>query len=89
MTLDRQPDFIRRHAATVIGNTDEATAAFFQISDDAARTGIKRVLEQLLHRISGALDNFTGGDLIDEVIWQAADLHAAHFTRPPFNLPAH
>ena len=93
MTLHRQPDFVRRHAAAVVGDADEAAAAFLQINGDAARTGVQRVLEQLLHRVGGALDDFTGCNLVDEMIRQAPNshgvFHGAHFTRPAFDMPAH
>ena len=66
--------FIR--AARELGHSVERfDAAFLQIDVDAPRTGVQRVLHQLLDHGSRPFDDFAGGDLVDEGVGKLADRH--------------
>ena len=47
----------------------------FDLDFDAVRAGVEAVLDQLLDDGSRPLDDFAGGDLIDEVVVEDADRH--------------
>ena len=73
------------HAATVVGDADQAQAAAIDHHVDASGTGVDRVLYQLLDDACGALNDLTRGDAIDEVRRQLAYGHRGPrcvFTRP-------
>ena len=61
-----------RHADAVVDHREEGAAAFLQGDGDAARAGVDRILDQLLHRAGRALDHFAGGDAVHQVGRQAA-----------------
>ena len=65
MTLQRQSQVRRAHAATVILDPYQAFAAIFQRDIYAFGTGINGVFNQLFHRAGRTLDNFTGGNAVD------------------------
>src|SRR5437762_11552099 len=66
MSLDGEPQLLRRHAAAVIDDRDEAAPAFLEGHRDALGGGIDGVLDQLLHRAGRPLDHLAGGDLVDQ-----------------------
>ena len=65
----------RRHALAVVGDADEPAAAAVGEHVDAARAGIERVLDQLLHHARRTLDHLAGGDAVDEGFGKLADGH--------------
>ncbi len=75
MARHRQRQLFRRDAAAIVADADQAHAAFLQIDVDAPRTGVQRVLHQLLDHGSRAFDDFAGGDLVDEGVGKLADRH--------------
>jgi hypothetical protein len=64
---------IAHHAVAVVGNFQETSAARFDVDGDAFGAGVNCVLDQLLGYRSGTLDDFTGGDLVGNVIGKEAD----------------
>jgi hypothetical protein len=70
-----QRQLVRRDAAAVVADADQADTAFFQVDVDAAGAGIERVLDQLLDHRRGAFDHLAGGDLVDEGVGKLADRH--------------
>ena len=66
VALDRQRQFIRRHAGAVVDDRDQPLAAFLDGDVDARGPGIDRVLDQLLDRRCRALDDLARGDAVDE-----------------------
>ena len=75
MAADRQRQLGRIDAATVIADPDQAHPAFLQLDVDPVRTGIKRVLDQLLDHRCRAFDDFAGGDLVDQGVRKRSDRH--------------
>ena len=67
MALHRQRGIVQRHAAAVIAHLDALLAAVLQQDIDRHRLRVDGVLDQLFDHRRGALDDFTGGDLIDEI----------------------
>src|SRR3546814_19483491 len=49
------------------------SAAFLQVDVDPVRAGAERVLDQFLDHRSRPLDDFAGGDLVDEGVGQLLD----------------
>ncbi len=73
---DGQRQFLRRDAAAVVADADQAHTTFFQIDVDAVRAGVQRVLHQFLDHRGRPLDHFAGSDLVDQDLGQLADAHA-------------
>ncbi len=73
MAAQRERQFARRDAVAVVFDDDRADAAAHQLHADFARAGIERVVDQLAHHRSRALDDFAGGDLADQLVRQFAD----------------
>jgi hypothetical protein len=76
VALEGQQSIVAEHAATVVGDADQAAAAGFDLDAQLGGPGVERILEQLFDDRSGALDDFTGGDLVGDLVGQDAD--AAH-----------
>ncbi len=76
MALDRQLEVLGVHAEPVVADADEAAPARFDGDVDAARAGVERVLDQLFDRRGGPLDDFAGGDAVDQERVEAANGHA-------------
>jgi hypothetical protein len=76
VTLEGEEGVVAHHAAAVVGDTDEATAAGFDIDADAGGAGVEGVLQQLLDDGGGAVDDLAGGDLVGDLVGENAD--AAH-----------
>src|ERR1700691_112794 len=68
MPRKRQPDLLRLDPDAIVAHPDERAAAPLEFDLDAQRPRIERVLHQLLDHGGGTLDDFTGRDLIDELI---------------------
>ena len=75
MAFDGQPQLGRRHPAAVVGDRHEVDTAILELDRDPRRSRIDRVLDQLLQRRRGPFDDLAGGDLIDQLVGQAADRH--------------
>jgi hypothetical protein len=72
--LDRQPRIRRFHPFPVVLDPDLLLAAELDVNGQALRTGVDRVLDQLLDDGGRALDDLAGGYLVGEVRGQAGDL---------------
>ena len=66
MPLQRQCDFIRAHAATIIGHLDQVEPACTQPDGDILCAGIDGVFDQFLQRTGRSFDHFTGCDPVDQ-----------------------
>ena len=64
---------VAAHALAVVGDADQALAAAGGDDVDPLRTGIERVLHQLLHHRRRPLHHLAGGDLVDQVVREDAD----------------
>src|SRR5262249_54416314 len=73
MPLDRERQLLRIHTDAVVGDGDEALTPVLQRHLDARRTRIDRIFDQLFDRRSRPLDDFAGGDAIDEGRRKQAD----------------
>ena len=63
--------------AAIIHDFDPRKAAFGQHHPDSPRSGIDRVLDQLLQCRSRPFDHLAGGNSVDQIGWEAADFR--HF----------
>ena len=75
VALDRKQQVGPCHALAVVGDTNEPAAAAVGQHVDAARAGIERILDKLLHDACRALDHLAGGDAVDNGFGQLADGH--------------
>ena len=75
MALDRQDQLFRGHAAAIVGDRDQPLAAVPQGDVDARGAGVNRVLDQFLDRRRRPLDDFAGGNAVDEDRRQKTDRH--------------
>ena len=73
VALHRERELVRRDAAAIVGDRDQRPPAAAQLDRDPRRTGIDRVLDQLLDRGRRPLDHLTGGDPVDHAWRQGAD----------------
>src|SRR3546814_7579145 len=65
------------------------SAAFLQVDVDPVRAGVERVLDLFLDHRSRPLDDFAGGDLVDEGVGKLLDAHQGNDTdrrRVPWRL---
>ena len=70
MAFERERDFVRGHAAAVVGHLDPVDPAAGKAHRDTRRTGVDRVLDQLLQRTGRSFHHFTGRDSIDQMFGQ-------------------
>ena len=73
MSLERGDRILLRHARAVVTHLDHALATVFQNDLDRARTGVDRVLHELLHDGRRTLDDFSRRDLVDQVVGKDFD----------------
>ena len=60
MALKTEGSLLRCHAASVVNNLNEGTAAVVYYNNNGGCTGIYGILHKLLDNIARALDNLTG-----------------------------
>ena len=65
--LEGQLDLRSGDAAPIVGDADEVGASSLYLDDNPRRTGVQRVLHQLLHDRRRALDHLACGDLRGDV----------------------
>ena len=75
MAIHRQREVASGHAAAVVGDADPPPAAAVGEDVDPACAGIDGVFDQLFHHAGGALNDFAGGDAVDELFGELADGH--------------
>ena len=73
MPLYREQQVLALDARAVVRDAQAPDAAAFDIDVDLGGARVERVLEQLLQRRRGALDDLAGGDLVDEMVGQRSD----------------
>ena len=66
MSTNGKGEILRRHAGTIVNDTDQRLSAACGRDLDALRTGVDRVLDQFLDDTRRTLDDFAGGNLVDE-----------------------
>jgi len=72
----RQRQLLRGDPAAIVTDADQAHAALFQVDVDPGGAGIQCVFHQFLDHRRRPLDDFAGGDLVDQDFRQLADAHA-------------
>ena len=75
VTLDRESELVRRHAAAFIDDGDQGFAAILDGDLDPAGARVESVLDQLLHGRGRALDYLAGGDPVDQGFREPTDRH--------------
>src|SRR5204863_6190329 len=73
MTLEREQRIVPLHTDPIVADPDRVSPTFFHRDVDRRRTGVERVLDELLDRRRGTLDHFAGGDLISHRRWEHCD----------------
>ena len=71
--LERERRVLGPHSGAVVENGDSEDAAALDVDGDAARARVERVLDELLHRRGGPLDDLARGDLVHEGGGEDAD----------------
>src|SRR5262245_22310329 len=70
----------RNHSLAVIGNTDQLSAAFFDIHCDSRCAGVEGILHQLLHDGRGPLDDLSCRNPVRDIVRKGFDLrHTSQF----------
>jgi len=76
-------EFVVGDPAAVIAHADKLGATLLDVDLDAQGAGVKAVLDQLLDHRRGALDDFAGGDLVDQFRGKRANgCHRRRIARP-------
>ncbi len=73
MARQGQRHFLGRNAAAVVADGDALDAALVELDRDLGSAGIECVFQQFLDHGSRALDDFTGGDLGNELVGKWLD----------------
>jgi hypothetical protein len=73
VAFEGEEGVVAAHAEAVIRDTDQAASAGTDFDGDAGGLGIEGILDEFLDDGSGTFDDFAGGDLIGDVIWEEAD----------------
>ena len=73
MALERERRLLRRHALPVVRHPDGAPPGLLNVHRHASGPGVDGVLHQFLHHGGGPLDDFAGGDLVDDVAREDRD----------------
>ena len=73
MARQGQRQVVGGNAAAVIGDTDQAYAAFFELHVDLRGAGVEAVFQQFLEHRGRALHHLAGGDLADQQVGQWFD----------------
>src|SRR5690606_20577683 len=73
MADEGELEVLRLEARAVVGDPDRLAAAVLDLDDDARRTGVQAVLDELLDDRERPLDHLAGGDLVDDLRRQHPD----------------
>jgi hypothetical protein len=73
VTLKRQRELGRRHAAGIVAHLDAIDAATRQRHGNVGGAGIDRILDDLFERARRPLDDLTRGDAVNEMFGKSAD----------------
>jgi hypothetical protein len=68
MTLEGEERIIAIHAISVVGDSNEFAAAGFDFDTNASCAGIKCVFEKFFNHGGGAIDYFTGSNLVGHLV---------------------
>jgi len=79
MTPDGKRKIFSIHALAIVNDPDQRLAAGGCRNLDPARTGIDGIFDKLFDNTCRPLDDFTGGDLVDQGFWQLMDAHDLMF----------
>jgi len=81
MSCDRKRKVLALDACAVVGHAQAFDAAGREIDIDLRSAGVETVLEKLFQCRRGPLDDFAGGDLIDEQIRERVNRVHRQFRR--------
>ena len=73
MAIDRKRQILRAHAVPVVADADQPPPTRLNDDLNAARGGVERVLDELLHHGGRTLDDLACGDAIDKHRVETAD----------------
>lgn len=73
MTFEREEGVIAAHPESIVGDADEAASTGPDFDGDAGGLGVEGILDEFLDDGSGSFNDFAGGDLIGDVIWEETD----------------
>jgi hypothetical protein len=76
---ERQGQVGGRQTLPVIRDAHTLAPPLLHLDPHPRGAGVERVLDELLDDRRGPLDDFTGGDLVDEVVVEYADGHGRTF----------
>ena len=74
MALHSQRQFSRRYAVAIIPDLDQFAATLLDIDLEFVGAGVQRIFHQFLNHGRRPLNNFTGGDLVNEVGGKPANI---------------
>ena len=72
---ERQHQLVGRNAGAVVADAAQRGAAALDLDLDRARAGVEAVLDEFLDHGRRALDDFAGGDLVDQLFGKDPDGH--------------
>jgi hypothetical protein len=75
VALDRKRKVGARHAGAVVAHPDQPAPAAVGDDLDAGRTGVERVLHELLDYARWPLHHLARGDAVDDAFGELADGH--------------
>ena len=67
MTLESQPRILRLHPFSIVFHADRLLATQLDRDRDPPSAGVQSVLDQLLDRRDGPLDDLSGRNLVREI----------------------
>ena len=79
MALQGQWQVVQVDAGAVVFDADAAHTTSHQAHRDLAGPGVQRVVHQLAHGSGRPVDDFTGGDLADQLVGQLLDAPPDHW----------
>ena len=72
VSFEAEQGLVAGHAMSVVDEGDGAGAAAFDLYFDEGAAGIDGIFEALFYDGGGTFDDFTGGNLVDDLIIQKA-----------------
>ena len=73
MPLESEPRVFRGHTRSVVAHSDARDSTALELDLDAVRSRVERVFDELFDDGRGPLDDFAGGDPVNDLARQAMD----------------
>ena len=70
MPLKGEQGILPAHPRSVVNQLDERFAPLLDHKRQRSGTRVDRIFEKFFHCRRGALDDFSGGDLVGEILWK-------------------